>query len=163
METIWLFAGIVLVTVYFLDRERLQFDLKAFTNFLKIVLIGSSLSIALNTVLGRIPPLLPVEASSLLFVWWEDVLFSLLFIYYAEKLLPRWAFYIVAVISSVVFGLGHLYQGWLAAILVSFYPYFISYKYGKKHGFMTIMVCHVVFDLVIYGNTYILQFLKSLL
>lgn len=89
-------------------------------------------------------------------------MFSLLSIYYAKKFLPHWAFVIVAVLTSAVFGLGHLYQGWLAAVLLSAYPYFISYHYGKKHGYGTVMVAHVIFDIVILSNIHIMTFLRSL-
>lgn len=155
MEAVIILAGLVLAAVYVFDRERLQFDVKAIAEFTKLLLIGCALSIVLNYSLGRIPTLPPVGFGSLLLVWWEDVLFSLLSIYYAEKFLPKWAFVPVAITSSVIFGLAHLYQGYLAATLLSVYPYFISYKYGKKHGFGTIMVCHVIYDLMICGSIYL--------
>lgn len=152
-------AALILVIVYIFDRERLQFDVTAFKAFLKILFIGSAISVVLNTLLGRIPPQPFSDFSSLLFVWWEDILFILLPLFYGKKYLPHWAFVIVAVLTSAVFGLGHLYQGWLAAVLLSAYPYFISYHYGKKHGFGTVMVAHVVFDIVILGNIHIMKYL----
>lgn len=163
MEQLWILAGIILVIVYIFDRKVLQFDLTAIKGFLKILLIGSGISIVLNLLVGRIPQLPPLPVSSLLFVWWEDVLFSLLLIYYAEKFLPKAMFIAVAIASSIVFGLGHLYQGWLAVVLLSLYPYFFSYKYGKKHGYGTVMLAHVVYDLSLVGNSYILQFIRSLI
>ena len=46
----------------------------------------------------------------------------------------------------VEFGLGHVYQGIPAAIALSFYvPY--SIKLGKKFGFGTVMIGHILFDL----------------
>lgn len=46
----------------------------------------------------------------------------------------------------VEFGLGHVYQGVLAACMLSLYvPY--SIKLGKKYGFGTVMIGHILFDL----------------
>lgn len=61
--------------------------------------------------------------------WWKQVIHALL----------------LAVVM-VEFGLGHVYQGVPAAIALSFYiPY--SIKLGKKFGFGTVMLCHILFDL----------------
>jgi hypothetical protein len=157
MEIIVTLAGLILVAVFFFDRERLQVDLSAIGKFLKIVLIGSALSFVIRYSLGRIPTLPPVGFGSLLLVWWEDVLFSLLSIYYAEKFLPKWVFVPLAVITSLVFGMGHLYQGWFAVLALSFYPYFVSYKCGKKYGYGTVMICHVLYDVIVCGCSLLLS------
>jgi hypothetical protein len=157
MEIIVALAGLILVAVFIFDRERLQVDLTAIGKFLKIVLIGSALSFVIRYSLGRIPTLPPVGFGSLLLVWWEDVLFSLLSIFYAEKFLPKWVFVPVAVSVSIVFGLGHLYQGPLAVLVLSFYPYFMSYKYGKKYGYGTVMICHVLYDVIVCGCSLLLS------
>lgn len=158
LHVLWILGSIVLAIVFVLDRKVLRVDFAGVKRFVKTIVIGSSISLIVNLLVGRFPPLLPVNASSLLFVFWEDAIFSILLIYYAEKFLPRWAFYTLAVISSAVFGLGHLYQGWLVVILLSFYPYFVSYKWGKRVGYGTIMICHIIYDLIIYGNTNLIHY-----
>lgn len=163
MEHFWIFAAFILAIVYVFDRSVLRFDLKAFAWFLKVLIIGSIISIVLNSLVGRFPPLPLVPVSSLLFVWWEDVLFSLLSIYYAKKFLPKYLYVPVIFISSIIFGLGHLYQGWFAAIALSFYPYFVSYRYGKKHGHGTIMAMHVVYDLSVYASLSMVHFIRGVL
>lgn len=149
--------------MYAYDKHTLRFELPAFLKFLKILAIGSSLSIALNSLAGRFPPLPPVDVSSLFFVGWEDVIFSLLLIFLAEKLLHKWIFVPVVVLSSLVFGAGHLYQGIFCAILLSFYPYFISYRLGKKFGYATVILAHVTYDLTITANGEICRYLAQLI
>lgn len=46
----------------------------------------------------------------------------------------------------VSFGLGHVYQGWIAAAALSFYIPF-SLKKGQEVGFGTVMLCHTLYDL----------------
>ncbi len=163
LHALWIVGAIILAMTFVFDRSSLQFDMKAFKWFFKVIVIGSGISLALNLLLQRFPPLLPVDATSLLFVWWEDLVFSYLLIYCSEKILPRWAFYIVAVISSAVFGLGHLYQGWLVVALLSFYPYFVSYKWGKRVGFGTIMASHVCYDFIVFGNQKLIHYFGNLI
>ena len=45
------------------------------------------------------------------------------------------------------FGSGHMYQGLLASVALAFYIPF-SIKLGKKYGFGTVMICHILFDLI---------------
>ena len=163
MEYFWLTGAIILLLVFIFDRSVLSIDVKALKLVVKVLAIGSVLSLVVNLISGRFPPLLPVPVTSLFFVGWEDAVFVLLPIYYAEKFLPKWGFVISAVVSSIVFGLGHLYQGWFIVLLLSFYPYFISYKYGKKYGFGTVIILHTIYDLVIFGNTTLLHHIKGLL
>lgn len=163
MQTLWLISGFLLLTVYIFDRDVLRFDTEAVVRFLKLALIGSSLSVVLNVLLGRIPALPPVATSSLFFVGWEDVLFSLLPIYYANKYLHKNIAVPLIVISSILFGLGHVYQGYFAAALISFYPYFISYKLGKKYGYGTVIFCHVAYDLLVVHASKLSHFILQIL
>lgn len=47
---------------------------------------------------------------------------------------------------SIYFAMGHLYQGEIGWIMVLI-PYYVGYRYGKKYGFSTTMVCHVLYDM----------------
>lgn len=153
MEHLWIFAAFILAIVYVFDRSVLRFDSKAFLWFLKVLIIGSLLSIVLNSILGRFPPLPLVPVSSLLFVWGEDIIFSLLPLYYGSKLLPERCHVPVIILSSFVFGAFHLYQGLLFATVISLYPY-ISLHLGKKYGWGTVCVSHVTYDLLITFNVW---------
>ncbi len=145
----YIISAVVLVLVYIFDRERLQFDTKAFYRFLKILFIGSCLSIVVNYLAGRLPLLPPVAVSSLLLVWQEDIIFSCLLLYYLPKILPEHFQIPIMIMTSFVFGYMHLYQGIVSATLVSIYPY-VSLYFGKRYGWGTVCVSHVTYDLSVY-------------
>lgn len=84
-------------------------------------------------------------------VFWEDACHGLpLLILKKATKNRRWAkpiYWILLLIIMTEFGLGHIYQGPLAAIVLSFYiPY--SIKVGEKYGFGTVIFCHMMYDLV---------------
>lgn len=84
-------------------------------------------------------------------VFWEDMCHGLPLVLLSNFLdkskwynraLQRMAFALI----MVSFGLGHLYQGITAAVILSFYiPY--SIHMGKKYGFGTVMLGHMLYDL----------------
>lgn len=93
--------------------------------------------------------IIPWQAT--LTVFWEDACHSLPLVILARALgTDRWwkKGLIGAAIALVMvsFGLGHVYQGYLAAIFLSFYIPF-TYKKGQEVGFGTVMICHMLYDL----------------
>lgn len=84
-------------------------------------------------------------------VFWEDAchgmpLFFIQMFLGVDKLWKRVIHTLLLAMVMVEFGLGHVYQGIPAAIALSFYiPY--SIKLGKKFGFGTVMIGHILFDL----------------
>lgn len=84
-------------------------------------------------------------------VFWEDACHGLPLLL-LQRLIgtKKWTWPIHGILTALVmleFGMGHVYQGLFAAILLSCYvPY--SIKMGKKVGFGTVMVCHTLYDLV---------------
>ncbi len=66
----------------------------------------------------------------------------------------------IALGLSVHFGMGHAYQGMSAVVITMLYPFFISYRYGRKVGFGTVMVCHILYDFITF---YTIYFLPNLL
>ena len=88
---------------------------------------------------------------STLMVFWEDACHTLPLVILARNLgLDKWwkKGLIGAAIGMVMisFGLGHVYQGYAAAAMLSFYIPF-SYKKGQQVGFGTVMLCHMLYDL----------------
>lgn len=94
--------------------------------------------------------MIPWQAT--LTVFWEDMCHTV-----PIALLARWLgtdkWWKKGVIGAVIglvmvsFGLGHVYQGAIAAAFLSLYIPF-TYKKGQEIGFGTIMVCHTLYDLV---------------
>ena len=85
----------------------------------------------------------------IIMVWWEDLLFCVPVFYLSEnsKLNKYLKFSLIFAIS-LLFGLGHGYQGVSGILVTSLYPYFISTHYAKRYGFGTVMVCHVLYDMI---------------
>lgn len=84
-------------------------------------------------------------------VFWEDACHGLPLLLLqrfigTEKWWAKAINFIALAFVMIEFGLGHVYQGLIAATLLSFYiPY--SIKMGKKFGFGTVMICHTLYDL----------------
>ena len=104
----------------------------------------------LSTGLIERMPTLPLEISTnkwtLGLVWWEDMIFGFPIYLLAKYVDKKWLKWPLIVAISLMFGSGHAYQGMWAVALTSLYPYFISKKYGEKHGFGTVMLCHIMYD-----------------
>jgi membrane protease YdiL (CAAX protease family) len=79
-------------------------------------------------------------------VFWEDFFFAIPIYFIMKKCKRNWLKVISIILISALFGLGHLYQGWEAVVALAFAPYFITYHYGKKYGFGTTMIAHIMYD-----------------
>lgn len=84
-------------------------------------------------------------------VFWEDACHGLPLAIMSmrlgsDKLWKRILMLAAIVLVSLSFGLGHVYQGYVAAFFLSFYVPF-SYRRGQEIGFGTIMICHTLYDL----------------
>ena len=85
-------------------------------------------------------------------VFWEDACHGLPILLLRQLIgVHRWWAKILnwslLILTMISFGMGHLYQGVLPALILCFYvPY--SIRCGKKYGFGTVMVCHSLYDLV---------------
>lgn len=83
-------------------------------------------------------------------VWWEDAVYTLplLLLYRLIGTSKKtWPIHAIAFLMAwVSFGSGHMYQGAMAAIFISFYiPY--TLRLSKSVGLGTIMIGHVMYDL----------------
>jgi len=149
-----------IVLVYFVDRKTVRFDINIVGKFLTFMTIVTFLRIAImsyqvyaggggfdTSVLSRI------NFWEFTFVFWEDAVFAMS-IYYIKDVFkaPKWVWIPFVVLLSVLFGIGHSYQGTLAAVITLFVPYYVFYKYGARHGFGTTMVCHVLYDMITYAT-----------
>lgn len=95
---------------------------------------------------------------SFLMVFWEDSFFALP-IQYIQKYLKKYLAIPLIILLSVVFGLGHLYQGLFVVFLTALLPYFIFHKMGHKYGFGTSMMCHILYDYTTFYTVKLIPFL----
>jgi len=105
--------------------------------------------------------ILGVPVHQFITVFWEDVMFGLPIYFIMEKV--RWnglVKFALILLISLTFGYGHAYQGAFAIAITSLYPFLVSYRYGKKYGFGTVMLCHIIYDFSIF---YFIKFLPFLL
>lgn len=94
----------------------------------------------------RTPPAFASGLYHLGLVFWEDFFFAIPIYFIMKKCERRWLRILSISLISLLFGLGHGYQGLHAIVLMTFMPYFVTYHYGKKYGFGTTMLAHVMYD-----------------
>lgn len=103
-----------------------------------------------------------ISWKSCLFVFWEDICHGLPLLLLRRMIGTRkWLkplYYIALLLVMISFGTGHLYQGWKAALMISFYIPFTVNK-GEEVGFGTIVACHTLYDL----TTWLSVFLSGIL
>lgn len=168
------------VALYFLwflwknDREALNTNVKgAIKVALGILVFKLSLSViyAANSIFNDVSIVdalpkyeIPFNSITEVFsVWWEDLFFAAPYLFLIRKYgwkKSLWALPLF-VLTTAMFGLGHLYQGpsgWISVI----YPA-ISIGYGLRYGLGTMMVFHVLYDVVVitcaYAHPYIIKFM----
>lgn len=95
---------------------------------------------AINTI--------PLGATA--FVFWEDMVHILPLVLLFSKLNDSKAANYVRIgltaATMFAFGMGHTYQGWIAAFMLAFYVPIVT-KLGEKYGVGTVMICHTFYDL----------------
>jgi hypothetical protein len=85
-----------------------------------------------------------------LLVFWEDLSFALPLVY-LDKLIgtKKWLrplYWLGMLVMMLSFGSGHIYQGLIPALALSFYVPF-SISRGKMYGFGTVVLCHMLYDM----------------
>lgn len=140
------------------NKDLLRIDRKAIKSWLKFLFVLTIYRCILFYFFGKTQFLadslksadfIPWQAT--LFVFWEDACHTIPLVLFSRLLGKKWytmpiyAMALIAVMAS--FGLGHTYQGGLAALLLSLYIPF-TIKKGKELGFGTMMVGHTLYDLV---------------
>lgn len=83
-------------------------------------------------------------------VFWEDAChtlpLALLQRFVGESMPAKIFYYAMLIMVMFSFALGHVYQGYFAAAMISMaIPWTLSL--GKKYGFGTMMICHMLYDL----------------
>jgi hypothetical protein len=162
MVPFWTYGVLMFVAVYFSSyRDLLAVKFKVVLKWAIFVLAISIVRYFLIHCFSS-PEEITALASSLtwlptwstFFVPWEDLSHAIPLAIMGRSFPDNYFFrtvrYFFLIVLMVDFGAGHLYQGVFAACMLAFYiP--ITLYFGKKHGFGTIMLCHVIYDLATVG------------
>lgn len=159
MYPFWVVGILIIFIVYFTKyRNLLRVEWKSIKKWLLflcaitiyrilIFKIFKNNHILHNTTSGV--SIVPWQVS--LMVFWEDAVHCLPLVIFTlmlgkNKLWKRVISRASIVCMMFLFGLGHIYQGYLAALMISLYiPY--TFKKGQEIGFGTIMIAHTLYDL----------------
>lgn len=142
---------VIIAFMLIFDRKMIEFKIDKVTKFLTFMVIITAIRVAMSSFKGDLPSGLynniPFWAYAI--VPWEDAFYVAPMLYLQDlEQKSKWLWWALVGALSIHFGLGHAYQGIMGVILTSFYPYFISFKYSKRVGLGTVMVCHVLYDMI---------------
>jgi len=148
---------VILATIAAGHRNVLRIEKSALLSFIKFICYLTLYRFVIFKLFPNFAPFVEAKKSIsmvpipfMLGVFWEDAchcipLYFLKKVINNRKLLIPF-YYIALAVVMVEFGMGHLYQGLIPSILLSFYvPY--SVAMGEKYGFGTVMICHTIFDI----------------
>lgn len=154
----WAF-GVIMVAAVLISKQRhvMRVDLNAVKNWALIIAGASVLRLALfftykatglptAWLAAKVNAANVIPLSAVATVFWEDAL-NCLSLILLSKIIPwKWLNKLILIVFMLFFGLGHLYQGAIAALMIMVYiP--LSIAYGKKYGVGTVMLCHILYDL----------------
>lgn len=90
---------------------------------------------------------------TMLGVYWEDMCNAVPLVILGSMIAgKKWLkpfYYVLLAAMSLTFGAMHSYEGPQAIVVMSMYIPF-TMRLGKKHGFGTVMLCHIAYDLCTY-------------
>ena len=154
MWPLWLFGMFMMLMTYKaghgdllkVDKKRLKKWI-IFLGFLSVYRYLMLKYTGFNEAMGALT--IPWQAAFT--VSWEDAChglpLALLYRFVCTKKYAKFIMWPAIAVVMTAFGLGHTYQGiWAAAFLSLYVPF--TYDFGKKHGFGTVMIGHILYDLV---------------
>jgi hypothetical protein len=146
MDIVYLPACIaVMIYAYKNDRDQFKVDLIWPAKFIAFMFI--LLFVRLASMTGKYTAV-PSSLSFLGFlsVPFEDMFFVMIPFYISKKISKNIGKVMVWLFFSILFSVGHLYQGIVAALITALYPYFISNRFAAKTSFLNVMICHFLYD-----------------
>lgn len=151
-----------LIMLYLVKNSKyadvLRVDKKGLLNFAKWMAIITIFRIVVLRLLSPPGALESVRELTHMLPWqvtfgvfWEDMCHTVPLVILARMMAKKkwykWISPALLVLVMFAFGSGHVYQGMLPAVALSFYiP--VTMKLGKKYGFGTVMLCHMAYDLI---------------
>jgi hypothetical protein len=152
MELLMGYGFIIGLILYIFHKDFMKIDWNGVSNFVGFMALVVCFKLALWQWFKQYegsftaPTVYNLDSWRISLVFWEDMCFGGSIFLIRKFIRPLWAWLPMVIAFSVVFGLGHIYQGWIIGGVACLYPYFISYRYGKKYGLITVMACHILYD-----------------
>lgn len=146
----YLFLSIfILIYAFVKDRQQFSIYWEGISKFVAFMSFVTMVRLCIMSS-GPVRQGLPFEMFDFVFVALEDMFFVMIPYYITKKLNNSFLKLIVWVCFSSLFAYGHIYQGYFVALITGFYPYFISRKYAMKTSFVTVMMCHFMYDCITF-------------
>lgn len=165
MGTYWALGILMIVVAYKKDKSLVRIEKDKVFNWIKILIIITAFrlsefyfmklfGLSMQDTIEQMRAVSYPDFAGTFFVFWEDAAHALALILLLDycknsTYLPVIRFLSVF-IFMVSFGVGHTYQGYMAAAFLALYVPF-GMKMGMQYGFGTIMICHTLYDLSIRG------------
>lgn len=141
----WLIGAVIFRISRFFDPKLTRVSWPPIARFIRFMVIVTVLRMLIGTPQLPFPPL--TEYIKLMGVFWEDLVHVLPALIMTKLKIPNFFVYAFLFLSSVAFATGHLYLSPIWALITTIYPA-ISFHYGKKHGLGTVIICHILYDIV---------------
>lgn len=155
----WIMGIFMLFAVYHSEyKDLLRVQWKPIMKWLLFIVALTAYRIAVfkffsgnETLHNQTQGAMMIPWQATLTVFWEDACHGLPLAILSRYLgTDKWWKKLVTLVAIIftmfAFGLGHVYQGTVAAFFLSFYiPY--TFKKGQEIGFGTVMICHTLYDL----------------
>lgn len=149
MAPFWIVGALIIYTSRKMDASLTRISWGPVFRFIRFMAYVTAFRLLIGPVVNT--PKLPFEELtryvSLLGVFWEDAVHVLPAMIMARIGLPSIFSFVFLFFSSIAFATGHIYISPEWALITAIYPT-ISYHYGKKHGLGTVMICHILYDII---------------
>ena len=146
-------GAVICLVIYNTNKDLLKVKLDSVSKFLTFMVFVVAYKLTVISFFNTPVSDAPFPFWSLSMVWWEDAVFAIPIYFISQSIrLNKLLKFSLILLISLLFGVGHAYQGIVGILVTSLYPYFISVRYGKVHGFGTVMVCHIIYDMIIYST-----------
>jgi hypothetical protein len=139
-------SPIIFLLIVLFNRDRLSVKLDGVAKFLSSLVLVSLIKICFWN--GRMVETNPYDIgmSNFLLVFLEDVFYVMVPFYLTNRISNKKINFAIWLSFSLMFGVGHRYQGMFAILVTAIYPYFISNYYARRTSFGTVMACHFLWD-----------------
>lgn len=154
MYPFWILGIIMIIaTLRSEHKDLMRIQPKSLVKFLKTMAMVTAFRCVMAYFFpishASAAPILQIPLAMTATVFWEDACHTLplaiMARYLGDSIPAKVALWALTGLVMISFGLGHVYQGAMAALMLSFYVPVVT-KLGKTHGFGTVMICHSLYD-----------------